>query len=164
MKRFLTGLVFYSVFATQAAALSCMPQNIARTFNWVNDAPDIYVMGLGVLTPKAPIPKYEQGKPRHIASQFSGVFFGPNGQTETQTIAVTVDAICFASWCGGYPKTDENMLAFFKRTDAGYRLESNPCDGHFKVAPTKKEIKLLQKCFSNQGCSKRQVKSLNQWQ
>lgn len=48
MKRFLIGVVLSGVIASQAVALSCMKPNIARTFNWVNEAPDVYVMGLGV--------------------------------------------------------------------------------------------------------------------
>ncbi len=163
MKRFLTGVVLCSVITSQAAALSCMRSNIARTFNWVHEAQDVYIMGLGVLTPKGPIPKYQQGQPRHIPSQFKGVFFGPTGKTEEQTVLVTVDAICFASWCGGYPETTKDMLVFFKKAETGYRLESNPCDGHYKVAPTPKEIRLLQKCLRRGGCTDAQIKSLDQW-
>lgn len=164
MKRFLIGVVLCSVIASQAVALSCMRPNIARTFNWVNEASDVYIMGLGVLTPKGRIPKYQQGQARHISSQFKGVFFKPTGKTEELTLLVTVDAICFASWCGGYPETDENMLVFFKKTKTGYRLESNPCSGNYKISPTPKEMKLLQKCLRRGGCTDAQVKSLDNWQ
>ena len=164
MKRFLIAATLCSIFASQALALSCMRPNIARTFNWVNEAPDVYVMGMGVLTPKGRIPKHRKGKTRHISSQFKGVFFGIKENTPEQTVPVTVDALCFASWCGGYPETTENTLVFFKKTDTGYRLESNPCGGHYKIAPTRKEIKLLQKCFRRDGCTDAQVKSLDNQQ
>lgn len=163
MKRLLTGVVLCSIFASQALALSCMPQNIARTFNWVNEAPDTYVMGLGVLTPIGRIPKYKEGIARQISARFKGVLLNTVGQTEEQTMPVTVDTICFASWCGGYPKTDENMLVLLKKTSTGHRLESNPCGGHYKMAPTTYEIKLLQECLHKGGCSEAQVKSLDQW-
>lgn len=162
MRRVLTGAVLCSVFATQAVALSCMPENIARTFNWVHEAPDTYVMGLGTLTQKGDIPIYKEGMPRQIKTRFKGVLLGTSGQTEEQTIPVTVDAICFASWCGGYPKTDESMLVFLKKTPTGHRLESNPCGGHYTISPTTDEIKLLQKCLRQGGCTDAQVKSLDQ--
>lgn len=161
MKRLGLTAMFLAVLASQASALSCLPPNIARTFNQVNDAPDVYVMGLGVLTATGQIPKYKEGKPRHISAQFKAVFLGTSGLSAEQDMAVTVDAICYASWCGGFPKTDEKMIAFLKKTGAGYRLESNPCDGHFKIAPSPKEIRLLQKCLKRGGCSEAQVKSLD---
>lgn len=91
------------------------------------------------------------------------MFFGPKEKTDEQTVPVVVDAICFASWCGGYPETVENMVVFFKQTQTGYRLESNPCGGNYKIAPTPKEIKLLQKCMRRGGCTEAQIKLLGQW-
>ena len=161
MKRLgLTATVFV-VLASQAVALSCLPPNIARTFNQANEAPDVYVMGLGILTVTGPIPKYKEGKPRHVTAQFKGAFLGASGQSAEQDLDVTVDAICYASWCGGFPQSDEKMIAFLKKTETGYRLETNPCGGHFKIAPTPKEIRLLRKCLTQGGCSETQVKSLD---
>lgn len=163
MIRLGASLIVYLALATQASALSCIPPNIARTFNDVHASSDVYVMGLGTLTAKGRIPKYIEGQARHIPAQFRGVLLGQSGQTKTQNLNVTLDAICYASWCGGFPKTDQQILVFLKKTQAGYRLESNPCSGDFKVSPTKKELRILKKCLKNGGCSKAQVKSLDHY-
>lgn len=159
MKRLglLTGLCV--VLASQAAALSCMKPNIGRTFNYVQESSDIFSMALGTVTAKGVIPKYKDGKARHIPSKFKGIFLGPNGQTEEREVDITVDAICLAHWCGGFPETEKDMLVFLKKTDAGYRLESGPCDGHYKIGPTPKEVRSLQKCMRRGKCSDWQIKS-----
>lgn len=163
MKNLILGIVTSSVLTSQAFALSCAPPNIARTFNYVNDAPDTFYMGLGTLSATGKIPKYVEGTPRQIPAQFEGVFMSATGQTETKKVDVILDAICFASWCGGFPETDDEMVVFLKQTNEGYRLESNPCDGHFKVMPTPKELRVLKRCLGNSGCTDLQIKSLDSW-
>lgn len=160
MKRLavLTGLCV--VLASQAAALSCLKPNIGRTFNFVQESADTFSMALGTVTAKGRIPKYVEGKPRYIPSKFKGVFLGSNGQSKEHEIDITVDAICVVHWCGGFPETDEDMLVFLKKTDVGYRLESNPCGGNYKIAPTPKEVRTLQKCMRRGKCSNWQIKSL----
>jgi hypothetical protein len=140
-----------------------MKPNIARIFNALNDVPETYVMGLGVLSPAGHIPKVRRGEPSQIRANFTGVFFGNRGKTEEQTVPVTVESICAASWCGGYPKTYKEMLVFLKKSPSGYLLRSAPCGGHFKVEPTKKEINLLRKCMRRGGCTEAQIKLLGQW-
>lgn len=154
-----TALVFLAL-ASQAVALSCMRPNIGRTFNHVATSKDIYLMGQGILTATGQIPKYKQGEPRQIPAEFTGVFYGLSGPSKKRTVSVTVDAICFASWCGAFPETDDKMVVFLKQSLDGYRLESNPCDGHFKVAPTSKEVQILQKCLKKGQCSKVRIQAL----
>ena len=152
---------FFAALASQAVALSCLPPNVARTFNQINEAPDTYVLALGVLTIKGRIPKYKESQPRQVLAQFSGVFLGTSGQSAEQTVPVTVDAVCYASWCGGFPETDEKMIAFLKKTKADYHLQTNPCGGHFKIAPTPKDLRLMRKCLKQGGCTGAQVKALD---
>jgi len=154
-----TALVFIAL-ASQAAALSCTPPNIGHSFNHVAASKDTYVMGQGKLTATGDIPKYQQGQPRQIPAEFTGVFYGLSGPSGERTVPVTVDAVCFASWCGGFPKTDKTMVVFLKQSPTGYRLESNPCAGDFKIAPTQKDMRILKKCLKKGKCSKAQVQAL----
>ncbi|KAB7614652.1 hypothetical protein F9L33_08420 [Amylibacter sp. SFDW26] len=160
MKKFGAIALIFLALASQAAALSCVRPNIGRTFNNVAASKDIYVMGQGTLTATGKIPKYQQSVERQITTEFTGVFYGVSGALRERTVLVTVDTICFASWCGSFPKTDEKMIVFLKKSPSGYRLESNPCDGHFKIAPTIKEIRILQKCLKKGECSKTHVQAL----
>ncbi len=154
-----TALIFLAM-ASQAIALSCLRPNIGRTFNTIATSESIYLMGQGTLTATEKIPDYKQGVERQIRANFTGVFYGVTGTSTKRTISVTVDAICFASWCGNFPKTNKKTVVFLKQSPNGLRLESNPCEGHFKVSPTSKDMRILQECLKNGMCSKAQIQAL----
>lgn len=159
MKTLCTGLLL-SAIATQSVALSCMPSNFARTFNTVNDAPEIYHAAIGTLKATAPIPKYQEGKEQHVKATLTGQYFPVNSNSKTHRLSVTVDAVCFGPWCAGFPKTDAEMLVFLEQTDTGYRLLSTPCDGNFLVSPSVKTKKIISQCIQNKGCSKADINAL----
>ncbi len=161
MKYITSIALMFSLMSSEAMALSCLKPNIGRTFNTVNEAEETYYMVQGILTAKGPIPKRQPGVARHIPAEFTGVFFSNTGQTEERTVPVIVDAICYASWCGGFPKSKLPMLAFLKQTPEGYRVESNPCDGHFKIEITPKETKILQRCLKKGKCSNADIGTLD---
>ncbi len=144
--------VLFTALATQAMALSCMPPNIAHTFNYLHASPKTYVMGLGKITAMETIPEYVRGEERHISAEFKGVFLGTSGRTKQQSLLLTVDTTCVSVWCGNFPKTDKQMLVFLQKTDVGYQMESSPCGGHFKISPTSKDIRTLKQCLKNNGC------------
>ena len=144
--------VLFTALATQAAALSCAPPDIKRTFNYLHTSPKTYVMGFGKITALETIPEYVRGEERHISAEFEGVFLGPSGQTKQQSALLTVDTTCVSVWCGNFPKTDKQMLVFLQKTDVGYRMESGPCGGHFKISPTSKDIRNLKRCLKKNGC------------
>jgi len=147
--------------ASQAAALSCIRPNLARSFNGYQQASETYVMGLGVLIAKGVVPEYVRGQPNKIPAWFKGVLLGSVDQSAEQTISVVVETTCLSVWCGGFPKTDKKMVAFLQKTSTGYRLSSNPCGGSFKVSPTSKEIRVLKKCLKEGKCSEAQIRSLD---
>ncbi|PCH95694.1 MAG: hypothetical protein COB84_05925 [Rhodobacteraceae bacterium] len=159
MKTLCTGLLL-SVIATQSVALSCMPSNFARTFNTINDAPEIYHIAIGTLKAEKPIPKYQQGKEQHVKTTLTGQYFPVSSTSKTHQLNVTIDTVCFGPWCGGFPKTNAEMLVFLKQTDTGYRLLSTPCDGNFLVSPSAKAKKIITQCIQNKGCSKVHINAL----
>ncbi len=160
MKGFVATVFCLVTLTTQAMALTCIRPNIGLTFNSVATSEKTYIMGRGTLTPKSKIPKYQSGIERQIPAEFTGVFYGASGLTSERRVPVIVDAICYASWCGGFPKEDSEMVVFLEQSSNGYRLESNPCDGNFKISPTPEDMEILHKCLKNGKCSQAQIQTL----
>ncbi|MEM9429358.1 MAG: hypothetical protein AAGA32_07660 [Pseudomonadota bacterium] len=126
------------VMATEAGALSCLPANLAETFA----SRTALVAGLGHLTPLGPLPTpTAETPPVDVEMAFEGRLFGADAP-ET----VLVRAMCFGSWCGTYPPSDETGLMIFDRTEAGLRLTVNPCGSTFDRAPTPAKIAALERC------------------
>ncbi|GEM_PF-5841750 len=79
---FVLSLVWSS--AQTASALSCAPADIARSFQYWNDAPQEYLIAGGVLTSTMPLPKMPKrsgninkpNKPTPRIDKFSGVAIG----------------------------------------------------------------------------------------
>jgi hypothetical protein len=163
MKIFRIGTVFFIISATQASALSCLPPNIARSFNNANALPYTYVLAQGFLSPMGRVPKYKAGKGRNIRTRFNGVLLSSTGKTAQQSFTVTVDTACYGDPCGELPDEKQELVALFRKTAFGYRLQTNPCGGDYKSSPTPKDIHLLQSCLKNGGCSEAQVKSLDNY-
>ncbi len=160
MKKTGVAVFFLLTLASQAVALSCIRPNVGRTFNTVAASEKTYVMGQGVLIAKGEIPKYQSGVARQILAEFTGVFYSTSGSSTKHTVPVIVDAICYASWCGGFPKEDSGMVVFLEQSSNGYRLESNPCDGNFKMSPTPEDMEILHKCLKKGKCSQAQIQTL----
>ena len=176
MRRAVLALALTAVVAEPVYALSCLRPNIARTFNRVAEAPDVYAMGLGRLEQTGPAvnlpppppdnppstPGVEQpvepfGIPQEVPARFAGGFYGLNGLGEDISVEVTVDVTCLAMWCGSFPASDEPVLVFLKQTEGPFRLESGPCEGDFRIAPTEQELSILQSCLAAGMCTDAQV-------
>lgn len=147
--------------AQQAAALSCMRPNLARSFNFYEQSDDKFVIAVGKLTPTDKIPDYKQGVSREVAAEFKGGFLGRWGVKDQPPQTVMIKTSCLASWCGAIPERSVDVLAFIKKTPAGLVLETGPCHGEYTENPSKKLIRTLQTCLAKSECSKAEINKID---
>ena len=157
-----------SLLATgPALALSCMVPNLAETYNRLNDAPDVYVLGLGTLSATEDLPPEQRdangmGQPRTASFAFDGAFMSVNGLGLPRTVPVEVTTGCAASWCGTFPTEDQKHLVFLRQTsDTGFALEISACGGPMQSDPTEDQINAIKQCMRDGGCGPEQIEALS---
>ncbi|MEM7507714.1 MAG: hypothetical protein AAF415_13310 [Pseudomonadota bacterium] len=171
MKRLRTlalGLAALAIPA-QAVALSCAQPSMARLFDWARESGEAMVIGHGGLSHDGPRPAgpkvtYEQdetGGTRIVATgpttatyRFEGDLLTPEGRLEKQSLTVTVEAICLASWCGGFPADLNDALIALAPTDdeEPYKLTVGPCPGEIDMVPSAAKVEALERCMAADNC------------
>ncbi|MBU2992463.1 hypothetical protein Q4555_08865 [Octadecabacter sp. 1_MG-2023] len=131
MKSILTLAATAALVATQSTALSCMPPDVAQTFQWASEAEESYAVLLGKFSFDAPPqqPVSNDAQPQEVVASFTGQGLAENGFAPTTPTTVTLRTSCAGPWCGGFPNPDSEMLAFVALTDDGYLLTMGPCGG-----------------------------------
>lgn len=142
-----------AVAASQAAALSCLPPDPARSFSFAANEPDrrfSIVAGRLDFTPTTG-PKRPMGEPRPpFSARLSGDALNVDGFTFPFNQRITVRPTCAGSWCGNIP---EPLSAVFiiERTSRGYEIEAGPCGGElFDDTPAVRQI--FETCMSGGTC------------
>ena len=149
------------LFATQAGALSCLPSNLARTFNQLHEAPEIYRVAVGTLKLTSKVPKYVEGQPRSVRAEFEGQMVGRTALGPPVSFPVTLNAICLAHWCGGFPQNDNvEKLIFLQKSESGYVVDLGPCPTDSISVSSTDRIKTIQKCMRRGKCSNAQIGAL----
>ncbi len=157
--RFLCALVMFSVLGAQVQALSCLRPNTAKTFNFHQEAPEKYRLFVGKVKMTGVIPKYVEGTPQSAKAVATGRFVGRSGLTKAQSLNVTVQTQCVASWCGGFPSAmDKDVIMYIKQTPKGDVIDIGACPGGFGQVVTDDRVKLLQKCLRKGKCSNADIK------
>ena len=87
-----------------ATALSCVPPNMAQSFNQLNEVPEPYALMIGTFEPTGPVPPAQQGVPTVANFVFQGSQVGQGFLGQHQHWPVVVETKCLASWCGGLPQ------------------------------------------------------------
>ena len=142
--------------AGQAAALSCLRPNVARTFNWHQESADRYTLGIGRVIVPGEVPAYVEGQPREMPARFSGRLMGRRGPGAPVEMPITVRATCIASWCGGFPEGDGALIVYLKATPAGRVLEVGPCPGDLEPTSPAREA-MLQRCLQRGACTEAEI-------
>ena len=162
--RLLASVLVFSLHGMQVHALSCVPPNVARDFNWRQGQKEIYRIFVGKVKMVGRIPKYREGRERTAKAVATGQFLGTSNLTEPRTFDLRVNAVCAASWCGGFPDGSEaDSILFFEKTPKGDVLSIGPCDYGIGQPAAKKQIKVLQRCLRRGKCSDADVKRLEQF-
>ena len=83
---------------------------------------------------------------------FKGKSIGKSGLKPLQRKVTIVDT-CFASWCGGGPQINQELIAAIKLEENGsLTLTSTPCSPN-RFKHTGQNIELIQVCMKNGTCT-----------
>jgi len=156
MKHTLSLALGATLIASQAAALSCMQPDPARTFQQVAAAEERYVVFLGTFDFAAP--PVQRGRlnaqPQQVTATFQGQGLGAGGFAPTAPVSITLQTSCSGPWCGNFPTRGAEVLTFVEQTDAGYVLTLDACGGLLfdpSAAP------IVESCIRGEGCEENAV-------
>lgn len=141
-----------------AFALSCLPHDIARSYDEAARAEEAYIVVHGVLEFDASaLPKVDMSRQHEvppdtlIPARMTGKALSHDGFVMDFDRAITLNAQCFGPWCAGaVPGTE--YLAFLERRADGYRLTINPCGGFGFPEPSPETLERVQECFDGGPC------------
>ncbi|MEM9435899.1 MAG: hypothetical protein AAGA15_02575 [Pseudomonadota bacterium] len=148
--------VFVSLAASQAAALSCLPTDVATSYRQADAAEEEFVIALGRFSFDAmalkPLPPANDTPPsREVTARFTGgLFTGRNFSFETE-VDVTIEALCHGPWCASMVPEVES-LAFIERQGDTYALTISPCGGRLFSEPAQAQLDQIVACHSGGSC------------
>lgn len=145
------------MIAGQAAALSCIPPDIARTFQQLDAADERYAVVKGRLTfderlvPKVDWNKQDQTPPlTQIPARLEGMSLSKTGFKTSFRQRVMINGRCFGPWCFGASSGMEQV--FFVNLDGEpATIELDPCGGH-AFAPDRATQKRVLSCLKGTAC------------
>lgn len=133
--------------AAPATALTCLPPDLQRSYDWADERPEPFVVALGSLvrtgpdTPDGPASDNPQGRASYsFPARFAGMVATGDGFTLDRAFDVTVEVQCQSVWCGGHSQSDYGL--YFLRRDDGdaHALEAGLCGGFFFDNPTEHQL------------------------
>ena len=153
------AVVSASVFlAGPAAALSCLPSDVARTYTNLHNDPAKYIVAKGVLTfdeSKLPVTdwdnQFDTPYKTFITGRLKGTSLSQTGFNTPFDKAITVTVLCEGPWCAS-GKSGEEVLAFLKTSDGAYELTLDPCHQNGFVDPTRKMLDKVMSCLRGAPC------------
>ena len=123
--------VAIALFATQAAALSCIRPDPIRSFQVAAGAEAEYLIlrGRFAFDPTL-LPQSEVSTglvlPQPIPAQFAGQSLTVDGFTNPISGPITIMPVCIGAFCGGLMPGVE-VIAFARKQDSIYVVEADPC-------------------------------------
>jgi len=151
----LAGAVMLAT-AGHALALSCMPQDAARTFQRANEAEERYLVAYGELTfDPEELPEQDLSSSEDRSTSFpaiiTGVSLTAEGFTQAFDQPITVDAKCLGPWCPSLtPGTP--LIAFLEQRPSGYTLLVDACGGMIVSEPAEEDLETIVQCSRGGDC------------
>jgi hypothetical protein len=149
-----------AVLPLPAFALSCMPHGVTNAYLDAANAEEGYVPVLGTLTFFAKmLPKvdwdHQQNVPAKtlLPARFEGQALNVRGVDQPFATDVVLEVQCSGPWCPA-PKPGD-VLAFLRKTEHSYVLETNACGGYLFGAPSQEQIEQVRQCLSGRACPPR---------
>ncbi len=149
------------ISAQPALSLSCLPPDVARTFNSAAQSEDQYVLVHGELRfdesklPEVDFENQQDTPPdTFIPATLEGNALGLEGYSHPVEHDITLNVRCFGPWCGG-AVSDIKYLAFLKKTDEGYTLELDPCGGMGFGEPSEEQLNQAAQCMRGEACEEK---------
>ncbi len=156
--------VMAALIGGPAAALSCLPPDVARSYQQAAQSDDSYVVVTGKLTfderrlPKPPRNDPNATKPDTlIPARMVGHSLSRKGFVTPFQTPITLNARCLGPWCSGAASGVE-YLAFLKKEGGAYTLELSPCGGNAFEDPTDKQKALAVACLRGGKCAPQDVR------
>ena len=152
MTRFILAAMIAAT-AGQAQALSCLPPDIARTFDWVAAAEERYIVLNGTFSFDA-LPRTRGGQLDPVTvtleSVFEGNYLGVDGFIDAPRLDVSLAFVCMGPWCGSMRSGDE-VLVFAQQSADGYTVEVDPC--YSTVFPSDDDtLERVEACMRGEAC------------
>ncbi|MFX0542928.1 hypothetical protein ACEWPM_014500 [Roseovarius sp. S4756] len=148
--------------AGPAAALSCLPHDLATTFQRIDAAPETYFALHGTLEfdasllPEVDMANQQATPPEtRIPARISGEALGRVGFNRRFEGPVTLIAKCFGPWCA-QPPADGDVLAFIRQDDESFTLTVDPCGGDAFFNPAPQMLDKAHRCFTGGDCEAEQ--------
>ncbi|MFQ6546430.1 hypothetical protein AADZ90_000625 [Aestuariibius sp. 2305UL40-4] len=159
MLRTSVAALMLAAFATQAAALSCMRPDIARTYQYAAESEDLYsvVMGEFVFDESA-MPDAVLSSARgfdkdvtEIPARFTGRQLSRNGFATDYDVEVVLEVQCLGQWCGGMAE-GETVIAFLRHGGETPVLDVTPCGETVFTDPDQAQISMAISCINGGTC------------
>lgn len=156
--RSITAAALSLALAGPAAALSCMPHDLARTYQRIDAAAESYVAIHGTLEfdtallPEVDMANQQATPPStRIPARLSGEALGRIGFTRAFDGPITLDVQCFGPWCA-QPPSGSAVLAFVRQDADGLTLSLDPCGGDAFFEPDPAMLDQTHRCFTGGAC------------
>ncbi|MDU8929559.1 hypothetical protein RXV86_19385 [Alisedimentitalea sp. MJ-SS2] len=136
-----------------ALALSCARPDMARSFQFADDAEGTYHLLLGEI-------EYTESKllaptePETLKARLRARGITRTGFSAWIDRDVTVNITCAGPWCGSVPE-NERLLIFLRQDGADWVIDAPPCGGFVFVDPGQAEMRILRSCLSGGSCKPR---------
>ena len=147
-----------SICAMPALALSCMPHDVARTYQEAARSKDVFIVVKGVLEfdesalPVVDMSRQHETPPEtRIPARITGDALSVDGFTIPFERAITLNARCFGPWCAG-ARSGIGYLAFLEQGEDGHILSVTPCGGFGFPKPTAETLDRVKRCFRGEPC------------
>lgn len=157
--RLTASLAFFAAaLPLPAAALSCLPHSLEGAYQRVAADEAEYIVVHGRLTfdaallPEVDMSRQAETPPRTaVPARLEGMSMTRRGFEVPFEQALTLDVHCYGPWCGS-AATGQDILAFVRRSEDGYVLETNPCGGDLFGTPAPEMLDKVQACFAGKTC------------
>ncbi|QDC08330.1 hypothetical protein FHY55_03315 [Oceanicola sp. D3] len=164
MKTLAAALAFNAIGAAlPASALSCMRPDPVLQYTQARDAEARYLIVHGTLTATQKIRKHKKDlsrrfepKPIYIKARLQGMQLGRDGFSTPVDVPVTVALACFASWCGGWPGSDQMLLSVAEGKGGKLTVTSDPCGSQTFHNPTRADLRRVVRCHKGGNCNVKQ--------
>lgn len=151
--------IAFTLFAGPTLALSCLPPNVATSFNEAAASEKQYIVVRGKLVfdesklPETDLQNQAQTPPHvDIKAQLTGKSLSRAGFNADFDRTITLRAQCFGPWCGR-AVSGADYLSFLEKTDDGYLLAVTPCGGYDFIDPTEEMLRKVVRCFKGDSCT-----------
>ncbi|WP_246175770.1 hypothetical protein [Roseovarius bejariae] len=155
-----------------AHALSCLPHDVARTYEQAAQSDDTYIVVHGTLTfdesrlPKTDWQNQQKTPPNTlIPARLEGQALTRKGFVAPFTRPITFNVQCLGPWCAS-AESGTPYLAFLRRTDGqsgagtsgssdtgnSYQLDINACGGMGFAEPSEQALETVVQCFRGGPC------------